>query len=156
MDATTTPSTTSLIAKLTCDFPAITFTSGDIFRWSPGEHTIYYAHPTDAASLLHEVAHMALGHAEYVFDIELLQMERDAWAHTINTLAPHYGIPLQEEQIDALLDTYRDWLHDRSLCPTCKATGIQTAIRRYNCLTCHTSWKVNEARTCSLRRYKLK
>lgn len=150
------PSTTSLIDKLRHDFPRITFTASSTFHWSPDEQTIFYAEPIDAASLLHEVAHGVLSHTRYAYDIELLQMERDAWDYTLTTLAPRYATRIDRDQTEAMLDTYRDWLHDRSLCPTCDATGVQTAEHTYTCLSCRENWKVNEARSCALRRYKLK
>ena len=50
-------------------------------------NTIFYADTADSASLLHEVAHSSLNHAEYARDIELLQMERDAWEFTSSVLA---------------------------------------------------------------------
>lgn len=146
------PSTTLLIDKLRHDFPTLTFVASHTFRWSPDEQAVFYADSTDTTSLLHEVAHGALQHTHYVQDIELLQMERDAWDYTLTTLAQQYGIVIDHDQAEILLDTYRDWLHSRSLCPTCHATGMQTAQRTYSCLSCGEVWKVNEARSCALRR----
>lgn len=150
------PSTSSLLKNLKKDLPAITFAPGDTFRWSPQEQAIYFANTTDAAALLHEVAHAALGHAKYAQDIELLQMERDAWHYTLTTLSQKYQVAINAEDIENMLDTYRDWLHDRSRCPSCEATGVQIEANRYSCLACHNSWRVNEARSCALRRYKIK
>lgn len=148
------PSTRSLLTNLRRDFPAIHFAQGSPFRWSPERRTVYYADPHNGASLLHEVAHAQLGHTHYTRDIELLQMERDAWEHTA-ALAKRYAVFVDPEHIETMLDSYRDWLHARSTCPSCQATGIQTDTKQYHCLACQATWKVNEARSCALRRYTL-
>lgn len=149
------PSTTSLLDKIQRDFPRITFVKSDTFRWSPKERTVYYADASDTASLLHETAHAALGHGEYASDIELLQMERDAWDLAAGSLSKKYGTAIDRETAEDMLDTYRNWLHDRSVCPACQATGVQSRQNHYSCLACGGAWRVNEARTCALRRYKL-
>lgn len=147
------PSTNLLISALKQDFPTVSFVQGGAFRWLPKERTIYYGDAKDTSSLLHEVAHADLGHDEYKLDIELIKMEREAWSHASAVLAPKYKIEIDQDQIDIMLDTYRNWLHNRSLCPSCEATGIQVGERQYTCLACTSSWRVNEARTCALRRY---
>lgn len=149
------PSTTSLISRLKSDFPTVNFAKSDIFCWSPKEQAIYYANASDSSSLLHEVAHAALGHDSYRLDIDLIKMEREAWNYVAATLAPKYEVTISQDQVNTMLDTYRDWLHDRSLCPACEATGLQTEAKRYTCLACRGSWRVNEARSCALRRYAL-
>lgn len=148
------PSTLSLLETLKWDLPHISFSRSDTFRWSPDDTTVYYANTSDATPLLHEVAHATLGHTRYHYDIELLKMEREAWDQAIK-LAREYTIEIDGEYIESTLDTYRDWLHNRSLCPTCEATGIQIGTSRYSCLACNEIWRVNEARMCALRRYKL-
>lgn len=154
MDATTMPSMRSMLAKLKQDFPALHIVQGDTFRWSPETQTVYYADTDDTASLLHEIAHAELGHTGYTRDIELLQMEREAWDKAL-MLAKKYGSTIDDAHIETMLDTYRDWLHARSTCPNCQATGIQSAARQYTCLACNHVWTVNEARSCALRRYSL-
>lgn len=155
MVVTIMPSTRSLIARLRRDFTNIRFTRGDTFRWSPHERTVYYIDDTDAPSLIHEIAHAILGHSTYLRDIELIKMERDAWNYAATTLSKKYDTPIDEDTVQDALDTYRNWLHARSVCPDCRAVGLQTDIRTYTCLACRTSWQVNEARTCALRRYTL-
>lgn len=146
----------TLVQTLKQDFPDISFIRSDTFRWSPDESTIFYANTSDKSTLLHEVAHMALGHTDYTYDIDLLKMERDAWSYTLTTLARSYKTPIDPAKAEDMLDTYRDWLHDRSSCPACKSTGVQVAKNHYKCLACQGSWRVNEARSCALRRYKIK
>lgn len=157
MAATTTPSITWLADKLRADYPEFSFQLSDDWRWSPDENTIYYAEDADApALLLHETAHAILGHHNFNRDLELLHIERDAWQHAQTTLSPTYQLSVPNELIDTSLDSYREWLHQRSLCPGCQATGVQQQTRHYSCLSCHTTWRVNDARSCALRRYQLK
>jgi ribosomal protein L37AE/L43A len=125
-----------------------------MFRWSPKDETVYYLKTADPALLLHEVAHAILHHTDYTRDIDLLKMERDAWELASAALSEKYGVDITSELKEDMLDTYRNWLHKRSICPECQATGVQTASSLYNCLACKTSWRVNEARSCALRRYK--
>ena len=150
------PSTTSLVTKLQHDFPAYTFQSSTDFHWSPQENTIFYdTKSEDSASLLHELAHAVLKHQNYTKDIILIEMERDAWHYASSTLGPQYKITINDDTVQLSLDTYRDWLHARSTCPQCKATGVQTQKSHYKCVLCSTKWRVNDARICALRRYTL-
>lgn len=150
------PSIISLVAKLQRDYPAFTFHPASEFQWSPTTQTILY-NPTssDTPSLLHELSHAVLNHTTYARDITLLQLEREAWQYAISTLAPFYTVIIPKEEAERALDTYRDWLHQRSTCPSCSANGVQTKPRQYRCVVCHTGWRVNEARSCALRRYTL-
>lgn len=156
MVAITMPSTDSLVKILAAEFPNILFTAGSSFAWSPANNCItYLAHSSDTSSLLHELSHALLGHTNYQRDIELLGQERDAWSYA-SQLASNYGIVIADEIAQAALDTYRDWLHARSTCPACSATGMQTAQSTYACQACRTRWQVNSATTCALRRYQIK
>lgn len=151
------PSITSMLPKLQADFPQFAFTPGDQFCWDPRMQTIYFNQGVnDQASLLHELAHALLQHEKYDRDIQLIEMERDAWQYAVDTLATTYDVAIDDDAVEDALDSYRDWLHARSTCPTCKATGIQTGKQLYKCLACMTVWKVNDARICALRRYKQK
>lgn len=156
MDAITMPLTTSLAAKLQADFPTFTLVAGTAFHWSPQDKKIHYEESSDdTASLLHELSHAILEHTNYSKDIELIEMERDAWEHAVQVLAPTYRITIEDNDVQDALDTYRDWLHARSTCPECQATGVQTKKSQYRCIACMTNWRVNEARVCALRRYTL-
>lgn len=152
MAATITPSTRLLIKALQTDYPSIKFKKSYTSAWNPVESTVLYEPTISAAQLLHELSHAVLSHTSYRFDIELLRMERDAW-HKATELADTYNISINQDDIDTHLDTYREWLHARSTCPSCNANGVQADTRRFRCLECRATWQVNEARTCSLRRY---
>lgn len=153
MDATTMPSITSLVTRLQADFPAFHFVPGADFCWSPEKITISYGERSDDyASLLHELSHAILGHNTFTRDVQLLAFEQAAWQHAKDVLSAQYDIVMTSDQIEDSLDTYRDWLHARSTCPSCQATGVQTKQQLYSCLACRTKWRVNDARVCALRR----
>jgi hypothetical protein len=138
-----------LVNKLRQDYPSLSFAAGDLPCWSPGDSHVYYTPDTThgIAGLLHELAHALKGHSEYTNDIDLLKKEVEAWDEA-NHLAKTYDITLDQDHIQDCLDTYRDWLHKRSTCPSCHVNGLQTSIRRYSCLNCGQAWDVSESRFC--------
>lgn len=154
---------TSLVKNLKSSIASVpqlrglTLKKGELFSWNHTACAITYNPETENAEayLLHEFGHALLEHKEYTQDIELLKMERAAWDKAAE-LADRFNVKIEEDLIESALDTYRDWLHSRSTCPTCSATGIETNKQQYECVTCHTTWHVNEARDCSLRRYTTK
>ena len=140
------------------DYPNLTFTASDTFRWIPSTNTIEYVSTVTKQEpylLLHEIGHASLQHDTYTSDIELLDMEREAWHYALSTLVPRYGLDRTVAQsiADDALDSYREWLHRRSTCPTCSAVGIESTKHHYVCLVCEQTWRVNEARSCELKRY---
>ncbi|HJP81142.1 MAG TPA: hypothetical protein VJ841_01970 [Candidatus Saccharimonadales bacterium] len=143
----------SLLKELREHYPQFTFTSSDTAYWNPEDRTVFYS--DNIPELLHELGHAILKHQEYRRDIELLKIESDAWEYAAKTLAPLYHIDISEEIAQDSLDSYRDWLHSRSTCPECRATGIQTSPAGYTCIVCRSKWRVNEAKNCELRRYKI-
>lgn len=149
-------STISLVSQLKTNYPNFSFKRADHFLWSFEEQTIYYVTNgyNDSTFLLHELSHAILNHSNYSRDVELVAMESKAWDKAIE-LGNEYNIQVDINAIQSALDTYRNWLHRRSNCPICTATGIQTKKDSYRCLACNNEWKVNEARLCDLRRYKI-
>lgn len=152
--------TTSLLKQLknaqlkTPDGKVIQFSPGSDYHWEPQSVTVVYKQDSaDNSLLLHELGHALLGHTSYARDILLLQMERQAWDKALD-LAHAHGISVDESVIESHMDTYRDWLHARSLCPACQNTGYQVATHQFTCPSCKNNWRVNEARTCGLKRYK--
>ena len=132
---------------------SLTVQSGVFFSWNHPTCTITYD-PNDPAAtiqLLHEYGHALLGHTGYSRDIKLLAMERAAWDRACD-LGQQWNITITDDHIESALDTYRDWLHARSRCPRCGATGIQRATGVYHCLACYTQWHANAATTRHLRR----
>lgn len=156
MDVIIMHSTTSLISQLKVDYPQFLFKQSDKFLWSPSEQAIYYKANNDKDSdlILHELSHALLNHFDYDRDIELVTMESQAWDKSIE-IANKYNVAVNYSDIQSYLDTYRDWLHKRSTCPICTATGMQIKKDIYSCLACNHQWKVNEARIHNLKRYKI-
>jgi hypothetical protein len=93
-----------------------------------------------------------LGHQTYRSDFELLLLEVAAWDKA-KQLAASQGITMDEEHIQDCLDTYRDWLHERSTCPRCGTVSLQASPSEYNCHNCSASWQVSKSRFC--RPYRL-
>ena len=81
-------------------------------------------------------------------------MERAAWDKAV-LIALDFGQTIDTNTVESTLDSYRDWLHARSTCPNCQATGLQIKKQTYSCPACRHTWRVNEARICALRRFSL-
>lgn len=143
-----------LVKQLASDYPLITFEAGDDFVWSPDRNTVSYneAHHAAPELLLHELGHALLQHHDYRRDVQLLGLEVDAWTKA-RAIASNYDVTIGDDTVEDHLDTYRDWLHARSTCPACEATGHQIKKAEYSCIACGHQWRVNDARVCALRRY---
>lgn len=146
----------SILSKLKNDYTDINFKENDLFAWSPKDKTVSYnLLNNEWEKLFHEVGHALIGHIDYTHDINLLTCERDAWEKA-KKIAHIYNYEISDQIIESQLDTYRQWLHARSTCPSCQSTGLQMNSKKYSCITCGQTWRVNEAKVCSLRRYKIK
>lgn len=146
-----------LLRKVRGDYPKITFRQSDKFCWSPKKSEVLYDtsdqnSPTSDWSLLHEVGHALLEHKTYSSDIELIEMEAAAWQKA-QELGRNYGHKIDEDHIQDCLDTYRDWLHQRSACPRCNNRSLQQDNRHYKCFNCGQIWVVSASRFC--RPYRL-
>ena len=140
-----------LISKLSAAYPQLHFCQAERFYWSPKEQMIFYQIKSNDIyrwKLLHEVSHSLLGHKIYQSDVELLQLEVAAWAKA-KQLATDLGLaPIDNTYIQDCLDTYRDWLHKRSTCPTCGTRSLQENAERYHCFNCQAEWRVSPSRFC--------
>ncbi len=140
-----------LLKKLKVDFPKLNFISGSRFRWAPASQTITYVNGESDEqamwALLHELAHAQLGHESYALDVELLLMEVNAW-EAAKRLAADYDYRIDDNHIQDCLDTYRDWLDQRSTCPACGNNSLQQSPEEYRCLNCRTTWQVSASRFC--------
>lgn len=63
-------------------------------------------------------------------------------------------LTISEDHIQDCLDSYRDWLHKRSLCPDCNLSSIQIDTHTYMCVFCHKKWHVTAERFCRPYRRK--
>jgi predicted Zn-ribbon and HTH transcriptional regulator len=145
-----------LIEYLRQDYSGLTFREATVASWSPEKHEVYYcpdSRDTSVWSVLHELGHALLDHQSYESDVNLLRKETDAWEKAV-IIAKRYQITIDPEHIQNCLDTYRDWLHRRSTCPSCGSHGVQQSKALYHCLNCGDQWKVSSSRFC--RPYRLK
>ena len=147
----------NLLPNLRKDFPDITFVQADKFYWSPKDQTVYYDQSKKDKpavwALIHELSHGLLSHKTYKTDFELLQLEVAAWDEAKN-VANRYKITIDEEHVQDCLDTYRDWLHARSKCPSCGEHGLQDKSGTYQCINCDSTWHVSSERFCRPYRRK--
>lgn len=146
----------SIVKKLQKIIPGIVIIPGETLRWSPKTKEITY--PADETNdetlwgLLHEAGHAKLGHTNYTLDIDLLIHEVAAWEEAV-ALGNKLNILINTEHIQDCLDTYRDWLHQRSTCPRCGIVSFQENFSTYRCFNCRNSWTVSQSRLC--RPYRL-
>ena len=137
--------------QLQADFPDLRFRPGPRFSFRPPK-TLQIAYdptypPTKNALLtLHELGHALSKHKDYKVDVERLKLESEAWerAKTLLSEHPNYskilpGLVYYPDFAEDQLDSYRDWLHARSLCKACGLTRYQTPDGRYHCPLCDPS-----------------
>lgn len=141
-----------LLAQLKTDYPDIAFRSGPTFSWSAQTQTVIVSKKKPESShpewsLLHEMGHATLNHKNYSSDVELVRLEAAAWQQAVK-LGQHYEITIDPEHIEDCLDSYRDWLHQRSTCPVCSTVSLQINERSYRCYNCHADWGVSRSRLC--------
>jgi hypothetical protein len=127
------------------DYPNFIFKHGPQEHWSSKTQTITFNPNRPCFGLLHELAHAVLGHISYKSDFELLKLEADAW-HLASKIGQSYGVIIDEDHIQNCLDTYRDWLHRRSTCPSCGTHVLQNNSSKYQCFNCQATWKVSKGR----------
>ena len=148
-----------LITKIQVKFPSLRFSAAKQFYWSPESGEIFYNTQAQGQqaiwSLLHETGHALLGHSSYKADFELVRLEVAAWERA-QILAKDLGLSINENHIQDCLDTYRDWLYKRSICPNCTTKCLQQGdFVHYRCFNCHTTWRVTANRFCrAYRRHK--
>lgn len=156
-DVMTMPNNTSqkpslVLEQIQSDYPTIEFVKSSKFSWHAGSKLVTYMPFTQddmqgAWALLHELGHALLDHTDFDTDIELLKIEVAAWEQA-HELAKSYNVTIEDEYIQNCLDSYRDWLHLRSTCPTCFERSLQVDKHTYRCLNCHTEWHVTRSRLC--------
>lgn len=85
--------------------------------------------------VLHELGHALCEHKNYGTDAERLKMERQAWEKA-RELAKKYEVEYVEELVEEKLDSYREWLHQKSTCKRCGLTMYQKRNGGYFCPQC--------------------
>lgn len=125
-----------LVEQIRGDYPEFRVVEGRKFAFRP-PRTIMVgpAEEGDELLLLHELGHAVLGHRDFRSDAGRLKMEMAAWSEA-RKLAAQYGVEWDEDRAQEELDTYREWLHKRSLCRRCGLTRYQTPDGVYHCPRC--------------------
>ncbi len=85
--------------------------------------------------LFHELGHATLGHRNFRTNVERLKMEVAAWEKA-REFASLYGVEFDDELMETELDSYRDWVHQKSRCPKCGLTRYETPGGGYHCPRC--------------------
>ena len=132
------PSLKKLVAKISADYPELQIAPGERFRFSPPNH-LYYQTVGHPLELLHELGHYLINKSNYTSDIELVEIESQAWAK-VREICERYGIKYDEDFAEDHLDSYRDWLHLTSLCKNCNLSGYQDSSLLYHCPLCGATW----------------
>lgn len=127
---------TNLLNQLKTKFPQFSFKNGKKFAYRPPK-TIIIGHyePKAELLLLHELGHALLGKNTFKTDVERLKIESEAWDKA-KSLADDLKIPFDEDFAENKLDSYRNWLHQKSLCKKCHLTRYQTEDGKYHCPHC--------------------
>jgi hypothetical protein len=149
------PRLEALLSMIRTDYPDLSFGESGHFSWHASKKHISFKRTNSVRNmwaLLHELGHALLEHADYTYDIELIQLEAAAWEKA-RTLGRNYMLDINEDYIQDCLDTYRDWLHLRATCPTCFGRSLQISSRDYCCFNCGAEWQVSRSRLC--RPYRL-
>lgn len=150
----------TLVDQLITDFPNLSFETAKSFYWSPRNQVVHYVsnsleNPKALWSLLHELAHGVLNHKDFESDFELVVKEAEAWDKA-EELAKTYKVTIDPDHVQDCLDTYRDWLYQRSTCPVCLNTSLQEDRHTYQCFNCQTIWRVSNSRLCRPYRRRTK
>lgn len=127
MDAT-------FLAKIKSDFPSLKFIPGERFTFRPPK-TVVVEPEGDPLLLLHEIGHALSGEYDFKTEVGRLKIEVKAWEKA-KELAPKYEIDIDEDLIEGELDSYRDFLHQKSRCPNCGLTRFQTPDGTFYCPRC--------------------
>ncbi|MBR5389409.1 hypothetical protein IK146_02525 [Candidatus Saccharibacteria bacterium] len=122
-------------------YPDYVFKPGRKFLFRPPK-SIYYLESDENFRLLilHELAHALLGHYTFDRSLERLQIERDAWAKT-RELCQLHSIPYDDNLAETELNTYRDWVHQKTLCKRCGLSCLEVSSESLYCPFCQKFYK---------------
>ena len=127
---------TDFFKRVRNDHPEFLFRKGRKFAFRPPKTIVVGpSEPNDSLLLLHELGHALCGHRDFTTDVLRIKMEREAWEKA-HELAESYGILYDTGVVEEQLDTYRDWLDNKSRCPKCGLTRYQTSDQMYHCPRC--------------------
>lgn len=134
MDAT-------FLLKIKSDFPEFRFVTGSRFAFRPPRTIVMpkefdeVSDNTNSLLFLHEVGHALSKHRDFKTEIGRLKMEVEAWEKA-RGLCDKYGVSFDEDLVETELDSYRNFLHQKSRCPDCGLTRFQTPDGVFHCPKC--------------------
>ena len=136
MDVTFMENSINFLEKVKSAYPEFNFKPGKRFSFHP-KKTIIYPETKDNFELLllHELGHALNGDFSFKTDVERLKIESNAWEKA-RELANSFQIAFNEDLAQQELDSYRNWLHQKSLCKKCGLTRYQTPDGIYHCPHC--------------------
>ena len=125
-----------LLDRLEEDFPEVKLRQGRKFLFRPPRTIVLGpAEKYDSLLLLHEFGHYLCGHHDFDTDARRVRCECEAWEKA-RELCEQYGVEFNGEFVEAQLDSYRDYLDQKSRCPKCGLTRFQTPDGAYHCPFC--------------------
>lgn len=135
------PENRAFLNKIITAFPEFIYKPGKKFIFRP-KKTIYYEEKSSnfPLLLLHETAHALLKHYSFATSLERLTLERDAWKKT-HALCKKFAQPFDADFAEKNLDTYRDWLHQKTLCKVCGLTCLELNSESLFCPFCQKVYK---------------
>ncbi len=135
------------LLELSAEYQGFSFILSNRFKYKP-KKSIYIDEncsltmPYFALLTLHELGHALCKHGDYNTSVERLRIESEAWECAREVILTHqnwkkqYRITYDEEFVEKMLDSYRDWLHQKTLCKDCGLTRYQTKDGNYHCPNC--------------------
>ena len=141
------PKKLDFLNALIKEFPDFSWHFGNRFKFKAPktieiDENCPYPLPYFALLTLHELGHALSKHKDYNIDVERLKIESEAWQRAKSLIKNHpkwqktYQISWNEDFAENELDSYRDWLHQKSKCKTCGLTMYQTPDKIYHCPQC--------------------
>ena len=128
--------------RLSKDFSVFRFRQGRKFAFRPPRTVVFEPltgvdaeYKIYSMRLLHEVGHALSGHRTYRQDLERVKMECEAWRRA-RSLCERYGVEYDEGVVEQELESYREWLHQKSKCSQCGLTRYQAGNGAYHCPFC--------------------
>ena len=102
-----------------------------------------YTRQKNTLQAFHELGHALLKHKDYTTDVSRLKIECAAWEAGKTAFLKlqksdkiDQNLKWDDDFVEDSLDTYRDWLHQKSTCKTCGLTRYQTEDGAYHCPRC--------------------
>ncbi len=125
----------TFLAKVKADYPFLRIIPGGRFVFRPPKTIVYDKNSFNSLLFLHEVGHALSQRYDFKTEVERLRIEVMAWEKA-RELCRKYGVYIDEDLIETELDTYRDYLHQKSRCPRCGLTRFQTSDKIFHCPRC--------------------